>query len=207
MSRSSPWPERALTGLLAGLLLVACQQDRLIGEERASTLGGGGNGGDGGTIDMTSSVSTVSPTGGGAGPIGCAGASPDARAAIAVLGSQLNSPTPDSLYFAFGDPAPTCADPIPLVPCGGFWGMRIGVPPALQHPGTIALSESDPNNFQVEMGPGGPDCSGGGGSILEGTIEIVCIAEAGAIFRIAGTPPFTLAGVDPNGEYVASRCP
>jgi hypothetical protein len=172
--------------------------------------------------------------GAGAGGSGGAGASmptPTAPAAIAILASQMDQGTggaggsgtsgsgggttvdPNTLYLELGTPAPTCAVPTPVLPCGDSFGVFIGLPPALQQVGTIPLSTPSLNSFASESGPlnepsaGPDDCPGGGGSFITGTLDIESIDATQVVFRLSGTGAFDLNGSSADGEYVAARCP
>jgi hypothetical protein len=173
--------------------------------------GGGGNGGSG-----AGGPTPVDPP-------------PSAPAAIAILASQMGDGggggasgsssssggggvDPSTLYLELGVPAPTCANPNPALPCGGSYTVAIGLPPALQQPGTLSLDNPSIISFMGESGPlndpaqGPDDCPGGGGSFF-GTLEIESIDATEVVFRLSGTDPIDLVGVSVDGEYTAPRCP
>lgn len=112
---------------------------------------------------------------------------------------------PNTLYVFTGDFAIQCDAPFNSA-CPS-WHVTIGIPPALQVPGVLQLS--DPAliaGFSVSQSPdpNGECMSGGGGSFLDGTIEIVSITSANVVFKLAGT---NTSEFDANGDHTAIRCP
>jgi hypothetical protein len=110
---------------------------------------------------------------------------------------------PDSLYVTITNGAARCEDPFAANACGSLWSVSFTLPPALQQPGVYALWPDLGGGFTVtgEPYPEG-DCAWGGGT-LEGTIEIVEIADGvvrGSI-RDAWAPDF-----DPNLAFEADPC-
>ncbi|XXX80250.1 hypothetical protein WMF30_15900 [Sorangium sp. So ce134] len=152
---------------------------------------------------------------------GGGGPAPVAARAIALFRSQLpevsggsgSSSTasggpaldPDDLFIKIGNRELSCADPYGDYSCG-TWTVSIGIPPALQVPGVINLDAPELISYQSFTGPdrGGGDCYGGGGSFIEGTIEIVSIDAARVVVRLSDTDTYEF---DANGEYTALRCP
>lgn len=120
-------------------------------------------------------------------------------------GSDLN---PDDLFLIIGQPVPTCAEPQPLLACGGQWDVSIPLAPAMQAPGVVDLSDPALNAFASETGPmrdDPEDCWWGGGSFVGGTLEVLAIDEAQVVIALEGTGD--LNDFDANGEHMLVRCP
>jgi hypothetical protein len=113
---------------------------------------------------------------------------------------------PNTLYLALGNQGVTCADPTSL-PCGGYFGVTIGVPPALVQVGSLPLSTPGLISDYFESGSGDPnDCPGGSGSFLDGTLTISAVETATVSFSLSGTQAFDLAVGSADGSYVATVC-
>ncbi len=172
-------------------------------------------------------------------PLGCGtniscGGGPDepttlptgAPSAIAILASQIDWSAGSSssssggdvdsgtLYVMIGSPAPACADPFgSSASCGPAFSVSIGIPPALQQPGTLALNSGVTSTFsEMEAASSATPavCPVSGGSFTDGTLEIVSIDAAQVVVTLSGTMMF--AGDDvpdevANGTYTALRCP
>jgi len=111
---------------------------------------------------------------------------------------------PDTLFLIFGSGAKLCTDPYAM-PCGE-WGVSIGIPPAYQKPGTYSLGPGTLLSSAHTRGPdeGGGNCSFGGGSFFDGTIEIESIDANQVVFNLAGTSTLLVTA---DGHYAATRCP
>lgn len=105
----------------------------------------------------------------------------------------------------------SCGLPFIELACGGEWAVSLVLPAAAQQVGIYDLngpllmpyshmSETGPAN-----GPGPDDCAFGGGTIGEGTLEVISIDAASVHIKLQ-----TTGGIwngDPSGEYVVPRCP
>lgn len=169
--------------LAVALYAVACSQ---------------GNGGDSGK-----------PGAGGAGA---------APTAIAILGSQSRwwmgeggastavIGDPNMLYLEIGTP-PSCSTTLPFAfQCGSGLNLAIGVPPALQKPGTIEMSDPSLTLMYSDVAPSTAACSRSSASPAQGTVEIVSIDASQVKFTLSGavTPVNGPASID--GTYTAVRC-
>lgn len=146
---------------------------------------------------------------------------PPASQAVAMLYSEVNwdvgggsgsssvSTTsgtgidPNTLYVFIHDDAASCSDPFAAMPCGSHWSVTVAIPPHLQQPGVISLSDPSLISTFSATGPGsGDDCYFGGGS-YDGDLEIVSINNTEVVVRLANTDKFEF---DADGEYTAPRC-
>ncbi len=111
---------------------------------------------------------------------------------------------PDTPYLFVGNGPPTCSDPSAGPPCG-FWRVTVGIPRALFQPGVLSLSDSRLISVHSVRGPdrGGGDCFGGGGSFIDGTLELSNITSSSASVRLAATSKFDF---DADGSYTAVVC-
>ncbi|XXX80251.1 hypothetical protein WMF30_15905 [Sorangium sp. So ce134] len=206
-----------LCGLLAAHAIASgCGTLVKLGENNVADGGGGsepGTGDEGSEPGTGGGGSEPGAGGGGSGPVG--------SQAIALLRRQLPDPTgtgggssaasggpvldPDDLFVRIGNRELSCADPYGDFACG-TWEVSIGIPPALQVPGVLNLDAPELISYQSFAGPdrGGGDCYGGGGSFIEGTIEIVSIDAAQVVVRLSDTDTYEF---DANGEHTALRCP
>lgn len=191
-----------------------------------STVVGGGSGGAGGNTTTTVASSTGNGSGmggqGGNGGSGTAGGNPGSSNAISMLYSELTppdpaggttvgstsgggGPDPNTLYIAISDTIQNCNDPYAAEPCGNHYRVMLGIPPALQQVGIIALN--DPTIFShfswagVEDQPG--TCAGGGGSFWDGELEITEIDATHVAGILTNTATFDF---DANGPFDAPRC-
>ncbi len=192
-----------------------------------TTVVGGGSGGGSSTTSTGTSIGT--------GPCGPAPGEPTtptgpAPTAIALLASQINASSgagggsstattgsgggvdPNTLYVMIGSPAPVCSDPFGASAQCGTYAITIGIPPQLQQPGTLNLSDTALISTFSETGTSSTAgvCPGGGGSFVDGTIDIVSIDATQVVFTLTGTMMFAGEGIPDevaNGTYTASRCP
>ncbi|MFO0758839.1 MAG: hypothetical protein U0359_20270 [Byssovorax sp.] len=121
-----------------------------------------------------------------------------------------NDLDPNDLFLHISDLGTSCSSPTTELSCGGHWEVTLVVPPAMQHPGTIALDDPALVQYSImsETGPADPgmsgECSWGGGSLGSGTLELISLDDAEVRFHV------TLTGStwdnDPSGEYTAIRC-
>jgi hypothetical protein len=119
-------------------------------------------------------------------------------------GTGGNPIDPDTRYVIIGNNGATCHDPMGSVACG-TWRVSIAVPPALFQPGILRLDDSRLVSVESVRGPdrGGGDCWGGGGSFMDGTLEIVDIGSIVHV-RLANTSKLDVAA---DGSYAATNCP
>jgi hypothetical protein len=176
--------------LLALALTGACSSGNAGGS-------GGGAGGSGGGAGSTETTTQTSP----------------ANEISAIAWREANEggssagdggTEPGMLYLKLADYALACPESIEsrcLVP--GEWWAYIGIPPALQTPGTYPLSSSGIVSDSAESGSGSDDCCYcGGGSLAGGTLEIVSIDAATLVVRLSGLDGFRV-----DGERSAEICP
>ncbi len=111
---------------------------------------------------------------------------------------------PERIYITFGSQKPLCEAPFESGGCGN-WKVAFGLPPELLQPGVLELADSRLNAYSSSSGPdrGGGDCYGGGGSFVDGTVEIVSVDEDKIVIRLADTWAFDF---DANGEHTIDRC-
>ena len=191
------------------------------------TSGGGNSVVTGPNTPGTSSVTTGGGAAGSGGSSGAAGGAADsgipsgpATAIVmrygdippTVIGSGTGSTTagggtiidPDTPYLFVGNGPPTCGDPYADSQCG-HWVVIIGIPRSLFQPGILSLADRRLTSVMSFRGPyeDGGSCYGGGGSFLDGTLEIVD-AGASVSIRLANT---TTLEFNANGSYQVARCP
>lgn len=207
---------KSFGGLSAVAILVLGCQTQVVGGNSGS--GGSGGGSTGSNTDTTS--------GGGQGGTVAQPLPVDDGPAIAMLYSQIppiggnvntsvavttggSGIDPNTLVLFVSDAAQSCADPFQsLASCAAaaHHQVTIFLPPNLQAAGTYSLdqlatwSESDAGNGS----PG--ECSGGGGSYWDGTIEISAIDGTHVDFTLAGTAQFFGASGNSDGTFTAKRC-
>jgi hypothetical protein len=180
--------------------------------------------------ESSTSTSTVGPggqghgeqgQGGGAGGVDAVGGGPAASGSIALYGHQL--PTPgegggtsvgvggsgpggddDRLYLFVTNTSVACAEPF------GFdhdchdteFKAIIGLPREYQQAGTYELDDPAITASYGVSGPNPDDtCFGGGGSFLDGTIQIVSVNDDRVRLVLDGTSPSQL-----EGEHTALFC-
>ncbi len=135
--------------------------------------------------------------------------------ALALLASQMpwygdigSDVDPNMLYLIVGKHGSTCSDPYGSYECGSElkWFASIGLPPDLQKSGVISLAEPGLISSFSVTGPADEfgSCWGGGGSFMDGTIEITSIDDTQVSFVLANTSDFDF---DADGSYTAARCP
>ncbi|XYH97732.1 hypothetical protein ACMHYB_59930 [Sorangium sp. So ce1128] len=117
---------------------------------------------------------------------------------------------PNDLFLRASDLGVSCGSPHTHLTCGGHWQLSIALPSAYQHVGVYDLDDPELTRYSSMSETGQPnssrpdECSGGGGSIGPGTLEILAIDETEVRFRV------TMGSFwesDPSGEYTAPRCP
>jgi hypothetical protein len=113
---------------------------------------------------------------------------------------------PNTLYIFLSNQPVMCSDPY-MSDCGE-WKVSIAIPPPMQQPGVIQLS--DPAVFGSFSITDPPDangqCFGGGGSsFMDGTLTIMSIDANQVVGKLENT--MTGFGIDVNGDFTAPRCP
>jgi hypothetical protein len=196
-------PLAAFFALTAALCASACKPVIVGGGGQGGGAGGGSATG-GGTTGAVNAIAVPyvlldhpSPPDGSSGTSGAGGS----------FGVD-----PGTLYVKIGNFGQTCTgDGPPFCSTGALsWQVSVGIPPALQVPGVIQLSDPTLLSYSSENGPnsGTPgDCFGGGGSFIEGTLEIVSIDAGTIVVILAGTSQGGLGDFDADGEYTAPICP
>jgi hypothetical protein len=90
-------------------------------------------------------------------------------------------PDPNTLYVMIGNHALSCGNPYgnhPDCPTEE-WLVSVGLPVAYQTPGVYSLSDSNIIAYESVSGPNGDGtCWGGGGSFIDGTIEVLAIDQS-----------------------------
>lgn len=175
--------------------------------------GSGGMEGDASASDATRSVAddAMAPPGSAGIVLRYSDLPPIGTGTSGTSGSTGNTATggppidPNTQYIILGNAPLSCNDPYASGACGK-WRVTLAVPPALFKPGVLQLGCGDVISAFSITGPdrGGGDCSGGGGSFNQGTLEIVSISSQAVVVRLAHTMVFE---VNPNGLYEAARCP
>jgi len=172
--------------------------------EVSDTRGTGGAGGSGGTNPSGGSAGG-NPSGGGTTPA-------EPYAGIAVASSELpagGGAEPGSVYVTFGASTQLACgkDPYdPMLTCPG-WNVYFTLPPALQQPGIVPLSDPRLNagHSMTAQNSGAPagDCYFGGGSFGDGNLEVLTLGNGQLRLRITDAPEL---GFDPNGEHLVQLC-
>jgi len=181
---------------------------------------GGGSGGSG--ANSTTSSANGGSGGNGTGGSGAAGGNPGSSDAISMLYSELQSPDPaggttaastgsaggpdgNTLYIAISNTPEVCAELYAAEPCGNHYRVGLGIPVALQKVGIIALN--DPSIISYYSWSGLADntgqCPGGGGSFIDGELEITDIDSTHVQGILTNTDTFDF---DANGVFDAPRC-
>jgi hypothetical protein len=112
---------------------------------------------------------------------------------------------PNTLYIYLSSQGMVCADPHAALDCGNQWRVTIAIPPEFQKVGTLPLSTPGLNVFATSTGsdPGDGDCAWGGGSFMEGTLEITAIDGTHVAGVLADTWGWDF---DADGAFDAARC-
>jgi hypothetical protein len=204
---------------IAGLAILALGcQTQVIG-------GGSGTGGTGGSKDTTTSTGIMTSGGDVGGSNGQGGSTPlpNDGPAIAMLYSQLPGPSgglgssggvtttggnaedPNTLYLFVSNGAQSCVDPYAeAAGCVQRYQVVIRLSPSLQAVGTYSLNEI---GYMSVTEPGNPgECSGGGGSYWDGTIDVTAIDATHVTFTLAGTAQIFSSQGNADGTYTAQRC-
>ncbi len=212
----------------AATILVACGGSAIDGG------GSGGAGGDSSTAsttdastgtcagaDCTTVTATTTATtstgmgGQGAGGSGQGGATqidnamslliselPDPGTGSGTSVSSGGGPSPNTVLVYIGGNGLDCNNP-GYLDCGNQWSFSFGIPPEMQQPGTYDLQ--DLNGIMSETGDGpGPECSFGGGTFWDGTVEITSIDDNEVVGTVSASPSGWAN--DPSGPFVAPRC-
>ncbi|WP_129353975.1 hypothetical protein [Sorangium cellulosum] len=119
---------------------------------------------------------------------------------------------PDDLFLRISDVGVTCDSPTTHLTCGGHWKVNFIVPTAYQQVGVYDINAPGgigvTGNFFETGEPYTPgsedDCAQGGGTLWQGTLEILAINDAEVRFRL---DVGSFGDADPSGEYTAPRCP
>lgn len=132
---------------------------------------------------------------------------PDVQAA-GSSSSSGEAIDPDTLYIFLSSQQLTCADPLASLDCGQQWDVTIAVPPALQQVGSLSLDNPDLISVFGATGPGAGDldsggCYFGGGSYMDGTLEIVSIGADSVTIQLSNTMDFEF---DADGAYEVPLC-
>jgi hypothetical protein len=199
-------PLAALLVLAAAIAVAACAPDVVVSGE-----GGSGTGGGGGGVPSSSSgtiITPVAPTALGVPYVLIQNGSPPPGATVGVGGGS--SIDPNTLYVEIGNFTPTCVggDPAPVCTSSLTWQVSVAIPPALQVPGVLQLSDPNLLSFVSESGSqgGAPGtCAGGGGSFTQGTLEILSIDADAIVVILAGTSAVG-SDFDADGQYTAPIC-
>ena len=91
----------------------------------------------------------------------------------------------------------------------GTWTLTLVLWPAVQAPGTYALSNASiSSSFMQVQGPDGDDCNGGGAGGLDGTLQVVSLDAASIKVTLTGLPLPATGGSLPqvDGSYDAPFC-
>jgi hypothetical protein len=158
--------------------------------------GGSAGGGSGGSTGVSVPPSAIVIRYGDIPP-----SNPGGGTSVTTGGPMID---PDTPYVFVGTSGSTCQDPMASLACG-TWRVAIGIPRALFQPGVLSLNDSRLISVMSSRGPdrGGGDCSGGGGSFFDGTLEIVDIGATIVDIRLAGTSKLDF---NADGAYAATNC-
>lgn len=117
---------------------------------------------------------------------------------------------PNDLFLRVSDLGVACNSPTTDLSCGGHYQLTLVLPPALQKVGVydledpqlIAYSNMSETGDLNSADPN--DCPWGGGSLGQGTVEIISIDNNEVRFKVdmAGS----IWSTDPSGDFVAPRC-
>jgi len=119
-------------------------------------------------------------------------------------GAELD---PGTLHVSLTNRALVCADPNPLLQCGGEWEVSIVIPPEFQSPGIYNLAGQDVRGFSTETGDeGGQDCSVGFGT-FEATLEIISVDDKTVEGRLCHVKSLlSIPTPSLEGSFSAPRC-
>src|SRR5262249_30882541 len=140
------------------------------------TGGESGTGGSGGYNAIAMLTSELPPPGTGGG---------------GTTSSVATGPGPDpnqlSVFVTF--PGQNCADPfLSSLGCSELtWGVVFDLTPAQQVPGTYSMQEVNGYFFESYPNPTPNQCSGGGGSFVNGTVQITRVNGQEVRFTLSGT--------------------
>lgn len=137
-------------------------------------------------------------------------------AALAIRGEDLPvevgepPPDPGSLYLVLGTAPHTCEDPSSAMDCTDTFRVTLRLPPALQQPGIIDLTDpvlgASFSRSWGEPGSCGPD-DFHTAPFENGTIEILSIDETAVSCRLYGSTSRDGERIDADGLYAVSVCP
>jgi len=112
---------------------------------------------------------------------------------------------PNTLYIYLSSQGMVCADPHSTLECGNQWRVTIGIPPELQQVGILPLSTPGllayATSTSADHGDG--TCGWGGGSFMDGTLEITAIDDTHVAGVLADTWGWDF---DADGAFDAARC-
>ena len=119
-------------------------------------------------------------------------------------------PTPDDLHVVLGTAPHTCEDPFSAMDCTQTFRVSLHLPPALQHPGIIDLTDpaigaSFSRSWEQPAFCGPDELQSG--PFEHGTIEILSIDETGLSCRVYGSTSYFKVRLDADGLYEVSACP
>lgn len=211
--------------LTASLPLTACLRTEV-------TCADGDCGGDHDSVSTSSTTGTGGDVGGGGGDVpveGSGGASAGSPTALAyrhadlpgIAGDDSGSSAvsgggdpgidPDMLVVFVSDQAMVCANPWGPLACGLHWSASIDIPVALQKPGTYPIAvQADDAHVAVFVsstgeGDGLEDCSFGGGTALDGWVDVTSVDDTGVRGHLH-TGTFDPAIGDLDLDFDAPRC-
>jgi hypothetical protein len=140
---------------------------------------------------------------------------PPPGAAVVLRGAQLPAGLPPSatigatvdptaLYVFLGTGTQTCSDPLSPLGCGPA-RLMLRIPAALQHPGTLDLSDPQLAASAQISADGTASCTASSGSVTMGTLTITSIDASGISFSLLRS--LTGPSFDADGLYQATICP
>lgn len=115
---------------------------------------------------------------------------------------------PDTLMIFLSNGPQSCAEPWALGDgcVAPRYQITIQLAPELQVPGTLPLAEiATYSESEGSIGLPG-ECSGGGGSYWEGSIQILSIDGEQITFTLSGTADLFVVPGNADGTYTAPRC-
>ncbi|MDC3961730.1 hypothetical protein [Polyangium jinanense] len=134
--------------------------------------------------------------------------------ALAVQGENLAtppggaSPDPDALYLFLGTEPGSCQDPWSPIDCTHTSRVMLRLPPSLQTPGIIDLT--DPAIAASYWRGSAPGCNDATdtGPFAGGTIEILSIDAGEVLCKVYGSAtPLDWGSFNADGLYAATLCP